>query len=357
MRSKKIGLLTIHDTVNYGSLLQTYSTFLACKKLGANIKLIDYKCSAIEHREKPVAFKDCRSLHDLYRYFMFYKDLKKKYDNMHQFIVENMDCTHPFFKETISETNNLFDTFLVGSDIVWGTQITGNDYTYFLDFVDEKKRRLSFSSSVGTEWTEDEKQTIEPLLKKFERITVREQIAADWIEKLVSIRPKVTCDPTMLWGRDFWVEMQDTEFVPKGKYVLIYAINPDKSNITDGIKYAREHGMPAYFINFYKPVKGSINCRPVTVNQWIAMFANAEVVFSASYHGLLFSLYFHKPVFFYNRGEKSRMISLAEEFRIKHREGNAENLKNNREIDFGYVDEKLREKQDYSWNILKEYMM
>ena len=187
MRSKKIGLLTIHDTVNYGSLLQTYSTFLACKKLGANIKLIDYKCSAIEHREKPVAFKDCRSLHDLYRYFMFYKDLKKKYDNVHHFIVENMDCTHPFFKETISETNNLFDTFLVGSDIVWGTQITGNDYTYFLDFVDEKKRRLSFSSSVGTEWTEDEKQTIEPLLKKFERITVREQIAADWIEKLVSI--------------------------------------------------------------------------------------------------------------------------------------------------------------------------
>ena len=49
----KIGLLTIHNTQNYGSLLQTYSTYKALHKLGLDIDLIDYRNDAITRREKP----------------------------------------------------------------------------------------------------------------------------------------------------------------------------------------------------------------------------------------------------------------------------------------------------------------
>ena len=38
---KKIGLITIHDTLNYGSLLQTYALYKAIESLGVEIELID----------------------------------------------------------------------------------------------------------------------------------------------------------------------------------------------------------------------------------------------------------------------------------------------------------------------------
>lgn len=355
MSNERVGLLTIHDTVNYGSLLQTYSTYRALQKLDVGVKLIDYKCEAIEDREVPRPLKDCRSLREFYNFFRYYKRLRQKYDNVQKFIHENMECTCPYKRNSIINANEQFDTYLVGSDIVWGTNITGHDYSYFLDFASDEKRKLSFSSSAGTAWTEDEKKTIEPLLKRFEKINVREQLAADWVEELLFVRPDVTCDPTILWEPSYWSKMQDTSIVPKEKYVLIYAINPDRSNITDGIRYANKHAMKAYFIHFYKPVKGASSIYPYTVQQWIALFANADAVFSASYHGLLFSLYFHRNVFFYNRGEKSRMISLAEELHIQHREGNAENIKSNQPIDYDFVDKKLSEKRNYSWEVLRSF--
>ena len=48
---KKIGIITIHDTLNYGSLLQTYALYKAIESLGVEIELIDYKCKAIMDRE------------------------------------------------------------------------------------------------------------------------------------------------------------------------------------------------------------------------------------------------------------------------------------------------------------------
>ena len=42
---------------------------------------------------------------------------------------------------------------------------------------------------------------------------------------------------------------------------------------------------------------------------------HANTVFTASYHGLLYSLYFHKNGYYYYHENKSRMESLGEKIR------------------------------------------
>lgn len=348
-----IGLLTIHNTVNYGSLLQTYATYRALSELGCNVKLIDYRCEKIEKREAVPSLQEGKSIKEILRYLLWHKDLQRKHDCFWEFIQDEMKLTETYSIETIKDANRAFDTFVVGSDIVWGTNITGKDMTFFLDFVDENKRKLSFSSSIGTKWEQEEQIEIRKLLKRFEQISVREQLAAQWIQESAGIKAKVTCDPTMLWKNDFWLEMMDASNMPKENYVLIYLVNPDRKNIIDGITYAKKHGLVACFINFYKPVKGTRTVRPASLQEWIAFFANAKVVFTASYHGLLFSLYFHRDVFYYNRGETSRMISLGEEMRILHREGTDENIQKNIAIDYEYVDAMMDYKRKESWKYLK----
>ena len=51
MDKVRVGLLTIHDTHNYGSLLQTIGLYKALLNLGVDVTIIDYKCKAITERE------------------------------------------------------------------------------------------------------------------------------------------------------------------------------------------------------------------------------------------------------------------------------------------------------------------
>lgn len=354
----KIGLVTIHDTVNYGSLLQAFSTYRAIESLGYDVELIDYKCEKIQKREAVPQLKNQRSAKDFLKYLMWAGALRKKQENVWQFIRSNMKVSRPYTKDNIQQSNKDYDVFVVGSDIVWGTDITGGDYSYFLNFAEEGKKKIAFSSSVGTIWAEQERPIVEKYLKQFQNISVREQLTVEWLRDLFDIPSENTCDPTMLWDRAFWDGYAEDSFAPKGKYVLIYAVNRDKKNITDGIRYAKEHGMPAYFVNFYTPVKGTKTIRPVTAGQWIALIKHADTVFSASYHGLLFSLYFGRNVFYYNgRGNTARAISLAKDLSIEHREGTAENLAADKPIDYDNVQRVLQSKRDKSRAALERYLM
>lgn len=356
MKEKKIGLITIHDTQNYGSLLQTFGLYKAIESLGGDIELIDYRNKLITQRELPITLRKSKSIKDLLKKILWGKAQKEKYDNVWKFLNENMKLSETFDENNIYKANEKYDTFITGSDIVWGTNITGKDFTYFLNFTEENKERIAISSSVGTKWEDSIVEDIGNLLKRYSNIAVREKMASDWIKELYDINADVTCDPTMLWDSNYWSKFINKDLKFKEKYVLIYAVNPNKKNITDGIKYANEHGYKAYFVNFYTPVKGTTTVRPTTVYDWITLISNAEVVFSASYHGLLFSLYFNRPVFYYNRGEKSRMISFAKDLGLEFREGTDENIENDKQIDFNKVNNSIAEIREKSWNTIKKFL-
>lgn len=52
-------------------------------------------------------------------------NLEKRKENFHQFMVSHMSISQEYNKDTIADAKANFDTFLVGSDIVWGLNITG----------------------------------------------------------------------------------------------------------------------------------------------------------------------------------------------------------------------------------------
>lgn len=355
-KKPRIGLLTIHDTLNYGSLLQAFALYKAMEESGCQVEVIDYKCVEIRKRESTCELKDDRSLKGVIRHVLWHRSLKRKRDSFWDFMESHMNISREYHKETIEAANEAYDTFVVGSDIVWGAGITGGDLTYFLDFAGPEKKKVAFSSSAGSMWEKKDWKKISALLRRFDHIAVRERLASDWIREIAGLDAAVTCDPTMLWDAAFWDKWADEACVPKQKYVLIYLTTADGKTVKDGIAYAREHQLKACYINFFKPVGGAKSLKPARAEEWLALIKNAEIIFTASYHGLLFSLYFHKPVYFYNRGEKSRMICLAEELGIEAREGHKENLIKNFPVDFALVEKKIKEKREYSWNMLTEYL-
>lgn len=352
---EKIGLITIHDTLNFGSLLQTYSLYEAVKSLGKDITLLDYKNDAISRRECTYKFKDCRKPKEFYKAIFHHGFLEEKQRNFWSFIRNNMAVSDEFDYKSVQASNNKFDTFLVGSDIVWGMQITGSDFNYMLQFASDDKKKVAFSSSVGTRWPKDKDSKITELLSRFDSISVREQLAVKWINELLpDMNVCETCDPTMLWDKSFWNKFVERALVPSERYVLVYLKTDDKCTVKDARTYGKEHNLPVYYINYNHCESGVKNIRPTTVSQWISLFAFAEVIFTASYHGIMFSLFFEKPFFWYSRANSARTDSLSKELGIENREGNERNLILNLPINYSIINQIVAEKRKFSWERLKQ---
>ena len=140
---------------------------------------------------------------------------------------------------------------------------------------------------------------------------------------------------------------------PKQKYILVYLKTDDNRTIIDAIEYGKKHNLPVYNINYNHAVPGVKNIRPTSVNQWVSWFANAEIIFTASYHGIMFSLYFEKPFFWYSRANSARTESLSKELGIQNREGNPKNIQEDNIMDYDCINKAIEEKREYSWRRLK----
>lgn len=353
----KVALLTIHDTLNFGSLMQTYSLYSAIQQLGYDVTLLDYKNEAIARRESTYHLRDSRTIKELYKAIFHHSFLEKKQTSFWKFINERMKITQPYYEKTIHEVNANFDAFIVGSDIVWGMEITGNDLNYMLQFVDDDKRKMAFSSSIGKRWPNELDLQIGTLLRRFDRITVREQMAMNWVKEVApSIEVCETCDPTMLWNKKFWMQFYREGLAPAKEYILTYLTTDDKRTVKDAIRYGKKHGLPVYYINYGHAVPGVKNIRPSTVEEWISLFACANTVFTASYHGILFALYFEKPLYWHSRANPARTDSLSRELGIVNRVGNEENYVKEEKMDYDNINYLIQQKRDDSWRILENML-
>lgn len=315
----RIGILTFHDTTNFGSLLQAYALYKKVRDLGYPCDVIDYQCDNIVKREIPRPFSFFVPIKTLVKEILFGKVIRRKYEALHQFLLTNVSLSQVYSSANIRDISHLYDKYIIGSDIVWGLDITGDDLAFFLNFEDNPTKKFAFSSSVGDEWSPSQKRIIKPLLKDFSSIAVRENESAGWVEELTGVRPPVVCDPTMLLTADDWRGF----VLPRkdgGRYVLVY-FNSGAKCLDDAKTYAKKYGLRVYFINYGIPMRGVRNIRPVYLEDFISLIHGAAFIFTASYHGMLFSIYFQKQFIFYNRAHKSRMCSLAKKLGLEDRCG------------------------------------
>ena len=349
----KIGLLTFHDTNNFGSYLQAYGLYKKICDLGYECNIIDYQCGSIIKREIPASFKFTFNLKQLVLEVILKPSIKRKYKNLLSFLYENTILSERVVRENIKYISEKYDKLFVGSDIVWGMDITANDTTYFLDFVQNCYKKYAFASSVGNPWTEDQKQMVKPYLQTFNRIAVRENESADWVEELIGKRPDVVCDPTMLIDSEEWRKFASNKYDGK-KYVLVYF--PTEANLKAAKAYAMSLGISCYVINNSLPLAGVTNVNPVKMEDFLSLFLNATFVCTGSYHGMLFSIYFNREFAYFNRAHKSRMNTLAHKLGVLDREGTENDIIEMTPIDYNQVNKAVEEYRIYSTEVLKDML-
>ena len=98
----KIGLLTFHDTNNFGSYLQTYGLYKKIKDLGYECDVVDYQCESIVEREIPKPFHFTLNPKCLIIEILLKPAIRKKYKNLLGFLHRNMTLSEMVCKGTVS---------------------------------------------------------------------------------------------------------------------------------------------------------------------------------------------------------------------------------------------------------------
>jgi len=237
--------------------------------------------------------------------------------------------------------------------LVWDFSINGNDTTYMLDFADENVKKVAFASSVGRVWEPRDIETVEKMLNRFSYIGVRERAIQDVLNEALSKHVDFVCDPTMLIQQSEWRKMAGSRQVP-GNYILCYMSNDDLSIYRDAVAYGEEHGLKVYLISYSWVPENMKPIRPNSIDDFLSLVLYADAVFTASYHGMLFSLYFEKEFYYYNRGWRERMRSISDYLGIQNCETyRGETVR----LDYDVINSKIDKFRDSSLQLLKHYLL
>ena len=366
----KIGILTLPLHTNYGGILQAYALQTVLERMGHDVEVLD------RPHKKKVDYKKIP--------FILGKNLIKRYVlRKHTLLLPNISWNRDYptvsqntekfiFKHIHSrEVTNLsilkeeeYDALVVGSDQIWRSLYYRNIEDAYFSFAASWKnvKRIAYAPSFGTDkWEYTSKQTkrCRSLIKKFDLVTVRENIGIKFCNEKLGVNAYHVLDPTMLLNKSDYVDLVKNSGVSKSEgNLMVYVLDPNK-DIEESInRYAIEKNLSAFYVsskveNYFAPLNERIQ---KSVEQWLRGFMDAEFVITDSFHACAFSIIFNKPFAVIGNKERgmSRFESLLHLFGLDKRlVTSINNIDSLSPIDWNFVNNRRNFLVDKSLEFLK----
>ncbi|MFC6860085.1 polysaccharide pyruvyl transferase family protein [Zunongwangia atlantica] len=385
---KKIGIVTISRTNNYGAELQAYALQRKLRDLGYDAELIDYlyykhKNHKPTNLSQPVLKLDTKSkLKNFLMYrvvspliegsSVFSAAIKNRKKNFYRFHANgNTSYSKDQYRsyEELYKARLEYDIYMVGSDQVWNPGTGTSLSPYFLDFAPKDKLKVTYASSFGvSQIPESLHAKYRDFFNNLDVIGVREKQGVALVEQLSGKRAQQVLDPTLLLSKDDWsrvINEDNSDSFPKGDYVLIYKLHESDELVKKAYELKQKFNCEIYNIckRAYanKKIEGIYNIEDGGPSEFIALFQNAKFVLTTSFHGTAFSVNFNIPFFAVlrpNKANNSRITDFLEMLNLSDRiiwEGKDVSLGNlNTDINFTLANKNLGVQKQNSLKYLKE---
>jgi len=279
----RVGILTFHDTSNYGAMMQAYAVRQACANLGHETQVIDYR------QRSTLQFYVKQALLEPPRVAQF-----RKWSSCRSFGRRRLSLTRPVRRrDQLWALASGFDCLCVGSDQIWdATGHRGFNPEFFFDFADPDRTRLiSYAPSCGSMKPDrcPEPKLAGQLLGRFSNLSARDTNTQLCIRAWAGRDSELVLDPTFLVDYDGFRDAN----TPKGEYVLVYASRGGamKAGIPASVG---GFGLPVINAGF-QAVPGAENRIGISPEAWVDLFRHASCVITTFFHGAIFSTLFRKP--------------------------------------------------------------
>lgn len=320
----KVGILTFHNAINYGAVLQAYALQQTVVALGAECEIIDYRCPAVEKQYRRKKIKECANWKVYVNDILSLHRLDKKKEAFHNFISQNLILSDR--AENVSEK---YDAVIVGSDQVFNPKNTDGDSMYLLDF-NGKAKKIAYAASIGNNaflnlWQGKYNVDYKTLLGAFSAISFREKEATDFVTELLGKTYRTVLDPVLLAGNPLWERFDKIH--PEEEYAFVYNLGNIPLLVDFVHNLHKKTGLKVCVVN--KDIKGDIllrkysNVSSVSPEDFLRMLSGAKYVVTDSFHGTAFSILFRKNFYsVVNPGKdntNSRINCLLSELNLDNR--------------------------------------
>ena len=313
---KRIGVISLPDSRNVGTMLVKFAMFTKLKELGFNATII----SPIEK-------------------------------------IDPLEIDSSFLNKTIKShllyvNNNFsglnegdFDYLMVNSDQTWGFY----NYEFFynvalLKFAENwRVNKFIYATSNGRyEWYYNKKDEnlFKNLLKTFTGISFREIGTVKILQEKLGLKSIFVLDPTLLIDKHYYLEQiknYKSNFYSNHKFLFVYQLDENPLLIQ-----ILQNASKKFHLEINKLKLNETNY----IENFIYGISNCQSVITDSYHGTIFSIIFNKPFISFSnslRG-KARFDSLKEVFNLENRiieSSNASNIDINLLIEFPNLNKSL----------------
>ena len=360
----KCGIITYHFANNYGAMLQCYALKTAIQKQGHEAVVINYISD--KQLDNNAIYRKKQGLYGFIKNIFllpFHKGRKKRNQSFEYFREQYLGCSTFRIHDEINLKNyiaeNEFDVIISGSDQVWNPNVFDFDKAFFFPFHVPSKK-IGYAVSLGT--------ASEQLLKRYKKwiddfdvISVRESKSASVINQITDKKVITVVDPVLLLSKKSW-----KKFIPsmKTKRLLCYFVR--KEGLQYKIKKAKEL---AQKLNLEMVI---VNLRITRYNlsekvlydlspiEFLTELANAEYVYTDSFHGTVFSLIYERNFTTVisetekidnRKSDVLGMVGLKN--RIKKIDDSADLIES---IDYKIINKKMEEIRNRSNSLLNDFL-
>lgn len=380
----RVGILTIHNSPNYGACLQSYALYKYVSQLpGIECEIIDlhrpYEDGYVKsnkfvpYRREPFSIK--RFVKSVLKKILRYESSKvnfysigskSKFDEFNR----GLKLSSPYWGiDELYADPPCYDIYMTGSDQVWNPTQPYCLEPYFLTFAPKDKKKISYASSIGvTDLQENEKQDFRRWLSSYDAISVREHQAKDLLVSFIEKPVSQVADPTFLLDYGFWrnLAVYSRNLEP---YILLFTVDLDSDLLQFAVKISNESGLRLVYLNqrLSEPVDGSYKVvNDAGPREFLGLIANAEMVITDSYHATVFSLIMRTKNFYvyigtYNK-RGSRILDLLKTYQEESHllsDSLSENYNDlsNKKVNYQLVESVYREEQMKAHDYLKNALL
>ena len=315
---KKIGILTFHNSVNNGAVMQAYSLsrklqecFPACK-----VEIIDYHMPKVVEAYRHNVWKDilCKNpvllAKRLVRLCQQPGRLRKLNRRSAVFAacrdrlpLSDFSLLSDDTQELFEHINKTYDILVVGSDAVWNYTLRGFPNAYFPDSTVTCTKMSCAASCYGMEFlniSQQVRQVIGKTLEDFSFLGVRDSATEDFVRWSGCRRETAhVCDPTMFLNVEALpVDRAKLEEKLKKKGFDFNRPTIGMMGSSKILKLIRRmYGAKYQIAALYEPTAGAdVDLYDLTPYEWAYVFRYFKVTFTTFFHGTLLSLRNGVPV-------------------------------------------------------------
>ena len=360
----KVGVLSMQDVPNYGSLMQAFALKQLLLSNGADeVYFID-----IEPGKKLLSHTWIYKLRKL-TYYIFTMQIfswirLKKYAKK---TVALFDEFHSILGDKNYQDTKDMDMVVIGSDEVFNCcQYSAWGYTLQLYGKVSCPYVISYAGSFGHTSIEDLHfygiaQEIGKTMQTMKHISVRDDNSFSIVEAISGITPYIHLDPVLIYGFKSEIAAQNNRL--DEKYILIYSYNGRINNLREiqAIKnFARKRKKKLFSLFCeYSWCDGELH--PQTPMELFSYFKYADYVITDTFHGSIFSIITHRNFCALVRNSnKNKLYSLLEMLDLECRlivDVDKIDYVLNNEIDYLAVEEKLSKKRVEANDYLRANML